>query len=323
MQKKKNKLALRLKKNRGRILLWCLIVFLLALFPFPNPYFQQIAKSRGLNLPDEYVLPPPPPIPIRTGGKNAPDISAKGVLIKDLPSGLILFSKDETAKHEPASTTKIITALVILDQFKPDDIMTVKTVVKEGRVMGLVANEKITVESLLYGILVHSANDAAWTLAENYPGGMEKFVEAMNEKAKSLALVNTHFTNPAGFDDDNQYTTATDLAKLAQAGLSNKYFTKIVGTKSITVSDVDFINFHELRNVNELLGKIPGVAGVKTGFTQTAGEILVTEVKKNGQSVLFVLLKSSDRFGETQALIGWVFGNFIWQNLVLPTVTSR
>lgn len=172
--------------------------------------------------------------------------------------------------------------------------------------------EKLTVESLLYGALVHSANDAAYALAESYPSGVEKFVEVMNNKARELGLSDTHFTNPVGFDDVTHYTTAVDLAKQAQAALSNKTFAKIVGTKSITVSDVTFTYFHELKNVNELLGKVAGVTGVKTGYTQNAGEVLVTEVKKNGQSVIFVVLKSADRFGDTTKLIDWVFNNYTW-----------
>lgn len=315
---------MKAKRNKkiAKLLKWFLVFFLLIIFPYPNPYFFPVKETKGLNFPEDIVLPSPPPVPVQIN-KTIPEVSAEGVLIKDLSSGILLYSKNENIRYQPASTTKIMTALVSMDQFKPEEILTVKKVMQEGRVMGLLTNERISVESLIYGILVHSANDAAFTLAENFPGGIDKFVEKMNEKGKELGLDNTHFTNPAGFDDDEHYTNASDLAKLAQIALSKKYFAKIVGTRSITVSDVDYTYFHELKNVNELLGRIPGVAGVKTGFTQTAGEILVTEVKKNGQSVLFVLLKSRDRFGETRTLIDWVFNNFVWQGITVPPLTNQ
>lgn len=215
----------------------------------------------------------------------------------------------------PASTTKIMTALVILDRFAPEDIFKVQTLVNSGRVMGLVSGEKITVESLLYGALVHSANDAAYTLAENYPGGIQNFVKAMNEKTKELNLQQTQFTNSIGLDHPGNYTTAQDLGKIAQAALNNKIISKIVATRAITVSDINYSIFHDLKNVNELLGRVAGVAGVKTGFTENAGEVLVSEVKKNDESVLFVVLRSRDRFGETKELINWVFGNFQWVDI--------
>ena len=205
-----------------------------------------------------------------------------------------------------------MTALVAMDVFKLDDVFTVTGIVNSGRVMGLVAGEKITFESLLYGALVHSANDAAYAIAENYPGGVTAFVTAMNNKAKELKLSGTSFANPIGFDDPLQQTTPEDLAKLAIVALSDKTFAKIVGTRAITVSDVNFTYFHDLSNVNELLGKVAGVAGVKTGYTEFAGEILVSEIRKSGQSILIALLKSNDRFGETQKLISWVFENFSW-----------
>lgn len=190
--------------------------------------------------------------------------------------------------------------------------------------MGLVPKEQITVESLLYGVLVHSANDAAYVLAENYPGGIEAFVADMNQKIKEYNLFGTHFANPAGFDDLENYTTPKDLAKLAKVAINNKTIAKIISTKNITVSDINYTYFHPLTNVNELLGKIAGVAGVKTGSTDGAGEILVSEVKKNGRSVLFVVLKSKDRFGDTVKLIDWVFNNFAWKNITeIITPASR
>lgn len=297
------------------------IAFVLSLFPSPNIYFQPVTTEKSDVL--QIDLPAAPPIPVNITGAEVPDITAQGVLIIDLPSNMIIYQKNAQDKFHPASTTKIITALVALDHYQLDDVLTVNRVETEGRTMKLVSGEKLTFESLLYGALVHSANDAAFAIAENYPGGVAKFVEAMNQKAVLLRLDNTHFTNPIGFDDAQMVTTPADLAKLTRVALNNKLIAKIVGTKTITVSDVNYTYFHSLTNVNELLGKIAGVAGVKTGYTENGGEILVSEVKKNNHLVLFVILKSEDRFQETEALINWVFSNFSWKQITDVTGASR
>ena len=314
MSKKKLPL-IKTKKNLFRILFLLLFSLLLFLFPSPNIYFKTAQKTGGLSIPQKVDLPPPPLIPRNITNTSPPELSAEGIYIIDLPSNVVLYKKNEDRRFLPASTTKIATALVALDYYKLDDVLKVKTVVNDGRKMGLIAGEEITLESLLYGTLIHSANDAAYTIAENYPGGVEGFVDLMNKKASDLYLSDTHFTNPVGFDDEKNYTTPSDLARLAKAALDNKTIAKITSIKSITVSDANFTYFHPLNNVNELLGKIKGVAGVKTGFTDNAGEILVTEVKRNKRSILLVVLKSKDRFGETEKLINWIFGNFEWKDL--------
>jgi len=307
------------KKHWGRIVQIFVLAMLLSLNPSPNKYFIPIKKTEGLLQAADITLPSPPPYPINKTDARVPSVSAQGIVIKDIPSGIVLYAKNETIRFPPASTTKIMTALVSLSHYKLDDVLTVTTIINSGSSMKLVSGEKITADALLYGALVHSANDAAYTLAENYPGGVTAFVVAMNQKAKDLYLTNTNFANPIGFDDPNQYTTPLDLTKLATIALSNSTFAKIVGTRAITVSDESFTYFHDLKNVNELLGKVAGVAGVKTGYTEFAGEILVSEVRKNGQSIIISILKSNNRFGETQQLINWVFENFSW--LPLAEVT--
>lgn len=323
MEKAKNVLSVWVsfvKRHGVRAAKISLFAALLSLIPATNKYLSKIPKTEGLLFASEILLPSPPFYPVNRTSVAAPQISAAGVIIKDIPSGVVLFAKNEKTRFPPASTTKIMTALIAMSAYKLDEILTVKTVVNSGSKMGLVPGEKISVESLLYGALVHSANDAANTLAENYPGGVSSFVVAMNNKAKQLRLDDTSFANPIGFDDPRQQTTPSDLAKLAMIALLDKTFAKIVGTRAITVSDESFTYFHDLTNVNELLGKVAGVAGVKTGYTEFAGEILVSEVRKNGQSIVIALLKSNDRFGETQRLINWVFENFSW--LPLDKVTS-
>lgn len=292
-----------------------MLTVLFGLFPYPNVYFYPVPKTDGLSMPVQVLLPSPPPLPVNTNKMGLPELTAKGILVLDGLSGMPLFEKNADQRFPPASTTKIMTALVALDQYHLDDILTVNTVITEGKTMDLVKGEQLSAEAFLYGALVDSGNDAAYALAENYPGGVEKFVSLMNAKAKQLHLDNTHYANPIGFDDDAQYTTAHDLAKLARVAVSNRTFAKIVSTRDITVSDISYSRFHMLKNVNELLGKIPGISGVKTGYTENGGEILVSEVKKNNREIFLVVLKSNDRFGETTKLIDWVFSNFVWRDI--------
>ncbi len=255
------------------------------------------------------------PLPVNTTGVQPTWLAAQGVYIEDVNSAVVLYQRNSEMRLAPASLTKMMTALVVLDHFKPDDRATVNTIITEGRLMGLQKGEKITVENLLYGILIHSGNDAAYTLAENYPGGVAAFVAAMNKKAQDLELINTSFANPMGFDDPLQYSTPRDLAKLAKVVLENPTLLKMVGIPNITVSDESYSIFHPLTNVNELVGRVPGVAGVKTGFTENAGESLVTLATRNGNRVIIVLLHSPNRFAETENTIKWIFENHVWKEL--------
>jgi D-alanyl-D-alanine carboxypeptidase len=206
----------------------------------------------------------------------------------------------------PASTTKVIAALTAFDHYGLDDVLEVKRVVEEGQSMELVKGEKMTFENLLYGMLVHSGNDAAYVVADNYPGGYRAFVDAMNVKAQQLGMMDSHFRNPAGLDSALQRSSAYDLALAGRELLRNKSLSKIVSTKSITVSDIDYVHFHPLYNVNRLLGEIPGVAGLKTGKTDLAGENLITLYKRKDKEYLIVLLRSEDRFTDTQTLVDWI-----------------
>lgn len=321
----KNKFFPKVLKHQSKILWFLLITIFLLLNPSSNTYSSPVDRTYGLTLPLDIGLPKPPPIPIKISNNDIPQISAEAVLIKDIPSGIILYSKNSKEIYSPASTTKIVTALVALDYYQLDDVLTVQSDNIQGRVMGLVKKEQITFEALLNGMLIHSANDAAYALAENYPGGLAKFVEKMNDKVFDLGLTNTHLTNPAGFDDKNHFSTAEDLVKVSLYGLNNKLFSKIVSTKRIVVSDVTYSYFHDLINVNELLGKIAGVAGVKTGQTENGGEILISEVKKKDTLVIIAVLKSKERFADTEKLINYIYTNYNWLplNNLIPTIQAK
>lgn len=243
-----------------------------------------------------------------------PALSAKAAYAVDIESGKILFSKNIKEPLLPASTTKIATALVSLSHYDLDDVLTVNTGNVDGHKMGLKNGEKITVRNLLYGLLVFSGNDAAEVLAKNYPGGRENFISAMNSLAKNIGLENTNFKNPVGFDEYLHFSTAEDLVKAAIYAIKNPVFSEIVSTQEIEVKSADGKTIHKLNNINELLGKVPGVIGVKTGWTVNAGEALVTLVEHDGRKVMLAVLASDDRFGETEKLINWIYLNYGWKN---------
>jgi len=258
--------------------------------------------------------------PVTSGNNPFPVVSAQAVLAVDLTTGTTLYAKDPDKKLLPASTTKILTALVAMDYYYDDQILEVKDIRVEGQKMGLKQGEMIRVKDLLDGLLVYSANDAAEVLAQNYGYGRDDFIAAMNRKARELHLDSSVFANPTGLDTNGDAiaSTARDLIKVAEVAMQNPEFAGIVGTKEITVASVDGKINHKLANLNELLGKVPGVLGVKTGWTESARENLVTYVDRDGHKVMLAVLGSQDRFGETEELIDWIFANYSWQ-AVAPT----
>ncbi len=258
------------------------------------------------------------PIPVLGVSSTFPTLSAQGAMAVDLMSGVSLYEKNPDNTLLPASTTKIVTALVVLDTYSLDQIMTVGKIKVEGQKMGLFFGEQITVEQLLYGLLVYSANDAAEVLAQNYPGGYDQFIVAMNVKAKELSMNNSSFQNPVGLDSNSQISTARDLVRVSEVAMRNPEFAKIVGTKNIIVHDVTGNSKYNLKNINQLLGTVPGVMGVKTGWTENARENLVTYMERDGHKIMIAILGSQDRFGETKELINWIFTSYEWQEVSLP-----
>jgi len=294
-------------------LLFIFYSLLFLFYPGDSYYFHLFAYNRDLfNKKEIKTEVKINPVPYLKNPFYFPETSAEGVYVVDLPSFTPILERNKHIKFLPASTAKIITALVAFDIYKTDQIITVKKVIEDGQVMGLVSGEKITVENLLYGLLVHSGNDAAYVLADNH--GFEKFIDLMNKKAKELKMMDSYFKNPAGLDENNQYTTPFDLALAARVLLENPYLAKIVSTKEITISDVDFKYFHKLTNVNKLLGEIAGLGGLKTGYTEEAGENLVSFYKKNGHQFIIVILKSQDRFYDTTNVINWIEENIDYIN---------
>ncbi len=307
---------MKLLSKKYNFLFLCLLSFVfiastaLALNSVAKPIDNEIVQTE--------TLPGYPPLPVFFKNTSFPVVSAQAALAVDMDSGISLYEKDPDKLLLPASTTKIMTALVAMENYSNDQVLGVSDTKIEGQTMGLKKGEQIRVVDLLYGLLVYSANDAAEVLARSFEGGREAFIAAMNEKAKELSLTNTKFTNPSGLDGEEHVTTARDLIRISEVAMENPEFAKIVGTKIQIVKSVDGKITHYLTNINELLGKIPGVLGVKTGWTENARENLVTYVDRDGHKVMIAVLGSQDRFGETRELIDWIFISYQWQEVKLP-----
>lgn len=254
-------------------------------------------------------------LPVLSNSSAFPILSAQGVIAVDENSGVSLYEKDADSQLLPASTTKIATGLVAMGYFSPEEVVTIGRMRVDGQQMGLYQGEKLTARDLFDGLLIYSANDAAEALAAAYPGGRDAFVAAMNEKARELNLKNTHFINPTGLDEEGHVSTARDMIRLAQVAMRNPLFAEIVGTKEKIVKSQDGKIVYNLRNINQLLGKVDGVVGVKTGWTENARENLVTDVERGERKVIIALLGSQDRFGETKEVIDWVFSNYTWKEV--------
>jgi D-alanyl-D-alanine carboxypeptidase (penicillin-binding protein 5/6) len=240
--------------------------------------------------------------------KKTPQLSASSALVFDTTTEKTLFSLHPLDKHPMASLTKVMTSVIALENKKADDKYVVRkqSLVGEDS-MGLSENETLTLEDLLYGLLLPSGNDAAEVLADNFSGGRTAFITAMNEKAKALGLSNTHFTNPSGLEGDgNQYTTAYDLLVVTRYALSHfPLFATVVSTPEYTIDQSDTHKEFYLSNETNLLTTYPGVKGVKTGYTPEAGLCLITYLDYSGHKIIGVLLGSENRRKEMQDLLDY------------------
>lgn len=243
-------------------------------------------------------------------------LSAESVYAFDLGTATLLYEKNSRKRLYPASTIKMLTALVAVDYYQLDDLLRVDT---EDQIIGnkinLQAGEQVRVRDLLAALLLSSANDSAYVLANNYPGGLTNFVAAMNNKAKELHLTDSQFFNPAGLDEIGQLSSARDLNILARELLKNDYLRELVATpyleiNSLTEDGQKEGTSYQLFNTNQLLGTVGGVKGVKTGTTDWAGEVLVTLVERNGRKILISLMNSQDRYGDTEKLLTWIFNSY-------------
>ncbi|MGA2911439.1 MAG: D-alanyl-D-alanine carboxypeptidase family protein [Candidatus Levyibacteriota bacterium] len=239
---------------------------------------------------------------------QSPNITAKSALVFDTTTKEVLYSKNPTERLPMASLTKIMTVIVALENKKKDDTYVVSKddLVGEDS-MGLDAGERLSLEELMYGMMLHSANDAAEVLANNFPGGRSAFIQAMNNKVKSLGLTDTHFTNPTGLEGDGkQYTTAYDLTVMTEYTLTNfPLFAQVVSTFDYNIPQTATHKAFYLENETNLLTSYPGVKGVKDGYTPEAGLCLVTYLDYGGHKIIGVVLGSGDRRGEMIELLDY------------------
>lgn len=242
-----------------------------------------------------------------------PFTSAKSLFIIDPISSVVLFEKNPENKLLPASTTKLMTALVALEKCVPDQIAFVSRSHVDGTAIGLSQGERITVRNLLFATLVASANDAAFALADNCADSYESFITRMNQKASELNMISTHFSNPAGLDAADLYSTAGDLAKLARAAfVESPIIEQISNTRTLVINNSLSNKTYPLTNLNELLFRVPGVIAGKTGTTEGAGQNLITLTNRDGHELIIVILGSQNRFEESALFIEWAYQNFHW-----------
>lgn len=239
-------------------------------------------------------------------------VSARSAAVMDPISGRLLFEKDSDRQSLIASTTKMMTALLICERCNVLDQMRIpkEAVGIEGSSMYLREGEKLTLQELLYGLMLSSGNDAAVALALYCCGSTEEFAALMNDKARSLGMTQTHFENPNGLDAKNHYSTARDLAILASYAMDNPVFAKTVSTKTITVGN------RCLRNHNKLLWLYPGADGVKTGYTRAAGRILVSSAAQNRRRLVAVTIDDPDDWRDHAALLDNGFSSYNLQRIV-------
>jgi serine-type D-Ala-D-Ala carboxypeptidase (penicillin-binding protein 5/6) len=240
---------------------------------------------------------------------NQPTINARSAILMDLNSGTILYSKSSLAIMAPASTTKIMTAVLTLEKLNLNTIVTVnpEATSKEGTSMDLRNKEKRTVRELLYGLMLESGNDAAAALAEAVSGTEDNFTKLMNQKATLLGMKNTCFKNASGLPSIGHYTTAYDMAILTRYAMKNPNFTAIVGTKEKKIPGAIPGKIRQLENHNKLLWRYPYAIGVKTGYTVNAGGCLVSAASYRGKTLINIVLKTQTIYNDSIKLFNYGF----------------
>ena len=240
------------------------------------------------------------------GADDAPAVSAKGAVLMEAEAGETLWEQNAGEPMLIASTTKIMTALVVLERCGLDDVVTVDPAWTgvEGSSMYLKPGQTLTVRDLLYGLMLASGNDAAVALACVTAGSVEAFAELMNEKAAALSCENTHFSNANGLDAPDHYSSARDLALIAREAIKRDDFRRIVSARSATVGESTYVNH------NRLLSECEGVFGVKTGYTMAAGRTLVTACEREGLTLLCVTLSDPSDWEDHEALYDWAYDRY-------------
>ena len=263
--------------------------------------------SPSLRVDEEHLKPPHKSI---SASVEAPSVSAEGAVLINSDSGRILYEKNPDEKLYPASTTKIMTALVALEMLEElglgidsKVIVPVEAAGIEGSSLYLKAGEKLSLEELLYGLMLQSGNDSAEAIAVCVGGTKEIFVEKMNRRAEELGCRGTHFVNPSGLFDEEHYTTAQDLAIIAAEAMKRDDFRKIVGTRRWSSEETD----RSFVNKNKTVFNYEGGNGVKIGFTKKSGRTLVASAERDRKELIAVVLKDGNWFNDAYALMDYGF----------------
>ncbi len=281
----------------------------------PLKYFAKIAIGAAIIS----LVIASQPMMLAATAAQPPGTSAAADILIETSTGTVLHEKNADKHMRIASTTKILTAIVALEN---SDI-TEKVVIKkdfpaiEGSSIYLKPGEELTVLDLLYGVLLESGNDAAVALALHVSGSVEDFAVLMNSYAKGIGCSNSNFKNPHGLDHEDHYSTARDLSLIAAEAMKNETFRKIVSTKTISVAGRHF------KNHNKLLWKCPGAIGIKTGFTERAGRSLVSCAERDGMSLICVTLAAPDDWRDHTGLYNWGFGNYSRLNVAISDNTYQ
>lgn len=261
-------------------------------------------------------LPTPPvwgPAPVRVRDIAPPNIQARAAVVIDGESGAVLYDKDAHTALPPASTTKILTALLALERGNLDDQVDVELDNRSywGSVMGLQNGDRFTLRDLLYGLMLPSGNDAAYVIAVHIAGSERAFAELMTQRMREIGLTENQWLNASGLGRETaNNVSAHDLAQIARVAMANPDFAKIVGTRAYTARGSRVIG---MRNGNELLYSYPGADGVKIGWGgRSAGNTLAGSATRNGHRLFVALLNTPDRPGEAAALLNWAFANYQW-----------
>lgn len=254
--------------------------------------------------------------PAAPAAAKAPDITASSAILMDAGTGRVFFEKKGFARSEPASLTKIMTAVLALEYGHPDEIVTVDKKaarISVGQELGLAEGDRISLENLIKAALIYSANDSTVAIAQHVAGTEERFIELMNAKALVLGAMNTQFANTNGYHHPNHYTTAYDLALITRYALNNSEFARIVGTPRDTIHWVDGKKQKEVSNTNSLVreNSYQGICGVKTGSTIRAGNCLIAAARRGDRTLISVVLHSQNRFKDTVKLLDYGFNQIV------------
>ncbi|WP_027339998.1 D-alanyl-D-alanine carboxypeptidase family protein [Halonatronum saccharophilum] len=242
----------------------------------------------------------------------SPSISSYAAILIDGDTGEVLYGKNIHKRRAPASTTKIMTGILAIEQGNLSDEVTAspRAAYEGGSSIYLVPGETLTLREMVYGLMVKSGNDAAVAIAEHIGGSVEDFAQMMNIKAREVGALNTTFKNPNGLPQEGHLTTAYDLAQITRYALQNPFFSEVVATPKKRISWPGNSWDRILKNTNRLLTRSDIVDGVKTGYTRAAGRCLVASATKNGRRLISVVLKSGDMWGESLALLNYGFDNY-------------